>query len=125
MCRPQRESTTHDDITASGGTAIQVEMDVRKESDWTELVRTAVATYGKVDLLANIAGVVNMVSEDTVTGLTEDGWNYVIDTDLKGVWLGMKHVIPVMQHNGGGRIVNISSLAALRGLPNLASYSAA
>ena len=66
-----------------------------------------------------------MISEDSVVGLTEEAWDTVIGTDLKGVWLGMRAVIPNMIEGGGGRIVNISSMAALRGLPNLASYSAA
>ena len=66
-----------------------------------------------------------MKSEDTVVGLTEEGWDFVIGTDLKGVWLGMRAVIPSMIRSGGGRIVNISSIVALRGLTNLASYSAA
>ncbi len=78
-----------------------------------------------MDWLGNVAGVVNMKSEDSVVGLTDEGWDYVIDTDLRGVWLGMQAVIPHMQSNGGGKIVNISSLAALKGLENLASYSAA
>ena len=81
--------------------------------------------FGTVDLLANIAGVVNLLSPDTVVDLTEEAWDDVLGIDLKGVWMGMRAVIPTMQDNGGGRIVNISSLAALRGLPNLASYSAA
>lgn len=66
-----------------------------------------------------------MQSEDEVTGLTEEAWDTVIDTDLKGVWLGMKHTIPSMVGAGGGNVVNISSLAALKGMLNLASYSAA
>lgn len=68
---------------------------------------------------------VNLQSPDTVVDLTEDAWQTVIDTDLKGVWMGMRAVIPQMIGAGGGRIVNIASMAALRGLPNLASYSAA
>ena len=87
--------------------------------------RTLVGRHGPVTLLANVAGVVNMQSEDEVTGLTEEAWDTVIDTDLKGVWLGMKHAIPSMVGAGGGNVVNISSLAALKGMLNLASYSAA
>jgi NAD(P)-dependent dehydrogenase (short-subunit alcohol dehydrogenase family) len=121
----KEECRTHEEIEAKGGRASTVIMDVRRAGDWTRLVDTTVERYGTVDLLANIAGVVNLLSPDNVVELTEEAWDDVLGTDLKGVWLGMRAVIPTMQRNGGGRIVNISSLAALRGLPNLASYSAA
>ncbi|MCW2959502.1 MAG: fabG12 [Solirubrobacterales bacterium] len=121
----QSDTTTADSIKADGGEVTQVQMDVRKRDDWNALLKTAVEAYGKVDWLGNVAGVVNMKSEDSVIGLTDEGWDYVIDTDLRGVWLGMQAVLPHMIENGGGKIVNISSLAALKGLENLASYSAA
>ena len=121
----QDDTTTVDGIRAAGGDAHQIRMDVRLRDDWNRAVQEAIDTYGKIDWLGNVAGVVNMKSEDSVVGLTDEGWDYVIDTDLRGVWLGMQAVIPHMQSNGGGRIVNISSLAALKGLENLASYSAA
>lgn len=121
----QDKTDTVDTITADGGTATQVVMDVRKRDDWQRTLQQAIDAHGRVDFLGNVAGVVNMKSEDSVVGLTDEGWDYVIDTDLRGVWLGMQAVIPHMQSNGGGKIVNISSLAALKGLENLASYSAA
>lgn len=116
---------TLDKISAAGGSAEAVVLDVRKSAEWATVVADVIARHGRVDALANIAGVVNMISEDSVVGLTEEAWDHVVGTDLKGVWLGMQAVIPAMIENGGGRIVNISSMAALRGLPNLASYSAA
>lgn len=112
-------------ISEAGGTAEAVQLDVRVKDSWASVVDDVVSRHGRVDALANVAGVVNMISEDSVVGLTEEAWDNVINTDLKGVWLGMQAVIPKMIDNGGGRIVNISSMAALRGLPNLASYSAA
>lgn len=121
----KEDCRTHEEIEAKGGTAVTVVMDVRVADDWTRLVGATVERFDTVDLLANVAGVVNLLSPDTVVGLTEEAWDNVVGTDLKGVWLGMRAVIPTMQAKGGGRIVNISSLAALRGLPNLASYSAA
>lgn len=121
----QDKTDTVDTIKGDGGTATQIVMDVRKRDDWQRTLQQAIDEYGRVDFLGNVAGVVNMKSEDSVVGLTDEGWDYVIDTDLRGVWLGMQAVIPHMQSNGGGKIVNISSLAALKGLENLASYSAA
>lgn len=118
-------ATTVKQIAADGGRARAQVMDVRRASDWEATVGAVLAEHGRIDLLGNVAGVVNTLSPDTVVDLTEEGWSYVIDTDLKGVWLGMRAVIPVMIDQGGGRIVNISSLAALKGLPNLAAYSAA
>lgn len=112
-------------VEDEGGSAEAAWVDVRSAQAWSDAVQAALREHGRIDCLANIAGVVNLVSEDSVVGLTEEAWESVIDTDLKGPWLGMRSVIPAMIEAGGGRIVNISSLAALRGLPNLASYSAA
>lgn len=113
------------EIEDAGGSAEAVPLDVRVADEWAAAVAGVLDRHGRVDALANVAGVVNMISEDSVVGLTEEAWDNVVGTDLKGVWLGMRAVIPSMIAAGGGRIVNISSMAALRGLPNLASYSAA
>lgn len=121
----QDSTRTVDAILKLGGKAEAHHLDVRIKSNWADLVQQVVERHGRVDLLANVAGVVNMLSEDSVVGLTEEAWDHVVGTDLKGVWLGMQAVIPNMIERGGGRIVNIASMAALRGLPNLASYSAA
>src|ERR1700754_1897867 len=112
-------------IEKDGGVAEGVHLDVRRADSWKSAVAGIIERHTAVHLLANIAGVVNMTSEDTVVALTEEAWDEVLATDLKGVWLGMRETIPHMIKAGSGRIVNISSLAALRGLPNLASYSAA
>jgi NAD(P)-dependent dehydrogenase (short-subunit alcohol dehydrogenase family) len=121
----QEDTGTVDEIRSRGGEAHHVVMDVREREDWKRTIDETVQEFGAINLLGNVAGVVNMYSEDSVVGLTDEGWDYVINTDLRGVWLGMQAVIPHMQGNGGGSIVNISSLAAWVGLENLASYSAA
>lgn len=117
--------TTVDKIAADGGTASAAVMDTTKSDDWTRTVRAALDEFGRIDLLANIAGVVALDGPDTIVGLTEERWDHVVGVDLKGVWLGMREVIPIMIEQGGGRICNVASMAALRGLPNLAAYSAA
>jgi NAD(P)-dependent dehydrogenase (short-subunit alcohol dehydrogenase family) len=118
-------SATVDRIREAGGEAVYVEMDVRQRADWERTRDTAIEEFGHIDLLGNVAGVVNLVSADTIVDLTDDGWNFVIDTDLKGVWLGMQALIPHFISQKFGRIVNISSAAALKAIENLASYSAA
>jgi NAD(P)-dependent dehydrogenase (short-subunit alcohol dehydrogenase family) len=120
-----KASQVAEEIAAAGGTAAAVQMDVTSAADWERTVDETVRRFGRIDLLANIAGVVAVDGPDTVVGLTEERWDHVVGVDLKGVWLGMRAVIPGMIANGGGRICNVASMAALRGLPNLAAYSAA
>lgn len=112
-------------ITEAGGTAISVTLDVTRAEDWDRLMTEAIERFGSVDNLAAVAGVVNRWSPDTILELTEEAWDRVLGVDAKGVWLGMRAVIPGMIERGSGRIVNISSLAAHRGLQGLASYTAA
>jgi NAD(P)-dependent dehydrogenase (short-subunit alcohol dehydrogenase family) len=121
----QTDESVAKEINAAGGEAIHVVMDVRERQDWAHLVHETQSAFGPVDYLANVAGVVNMYSPDNVVDLTDDAWDYVINTDLRGVWLGMQAVIPGMLERGGGSIVNVASMAALKGLNNLAAYSAA
>lgn len=110
-------------IGASGGTAASFAMDVTDSAAWSACVAEA-GRLGPVSLLANVAGVVSR-GPDTVLDQTEDEWHRVIDTDLKSVWLGMRAVLPGLIERGGGRIVNVASLAGEIGLTNLLAYSAA
>lgn len=121
----QDDATTVEEIRASGGEAEHVVMDVRVRKDCQRLVATAVERFGALHLVGNIAGVTNTLGPDDVINLDDAGWDYVIDTDLRGVWLVMQAALPTMLENGGGSIVNIGSMAALKGLENLAAYSAA
>lgn len=111
-------------IDADGGTAEAVTMDVTDLPGWGDLIGRVASDHGAIWGLANIAGVVADES-DTAVDISVRAWDRVLDIDLKGTWFGMKSVIPHMAENGGGRIVNIASMAALRGLPGLAAYTAA
>ncbi len=100
------------EIVANGGDAIAVHLDVSKPESWNEVIEKTVDKYGKIDILVNNAGI-NMAK-----GILEaelDDWNKVMAINTTGVWLGMKAVIPHMQKNGGGSIVNTSSIAAIVG----------
>jgi NAD(P)-dependent dehydrogenase (short-subunit alcohol dehydrogenase family) len=99
------------EIESAGGTATFVETDVSDPADVEVMVQTAVETYGSVDIAVNNAGI---EGEDApLAELTVDDWNQVIDINLKGVWLCMKHELQEIVENGGGAIVNTSSIAGL------------
>ena len=110
------------EINDTGGDVTYVHLDVTSEDDWEAAVREAVTRYGKLDILVNNAGVSLRHKDMDVP--TED-WDWIMEVNAKGVFLGTKYVIPAMKRAGGGSIVNISSIAGILGRP-LASpaYSA-
>jgi NAD(P)-dependent dehydrogenase (short-subunit alcohol dehydrogenase family) len=110
-------------IRGEGGEAIFVRTDVSRSADVSRLVKTAVEVYGRLDCALNNAGVPQAMRTPTAE-LTEEDWDRVININLKGVWLCMKHEIPQMLKQGGGVIVNTSSIGGLIGLPNRAAYTA-
>lgn len=99
-------------ITAAGGEAVFVRLDVTREADWQETVGTAVARFGRLDILVNNAGISGSADPDLLSTAT---WDRLMDINAKGVFLGMKFAIPAMQQAGGGSIVNISSISGLIG----------
>ena len=112
----RRENEGHqvvEEIKASGGDAIFVKTDVSKERDVAAMVRQTVATFGRLDFAFNNAG-----AEQVLTPLpdqSEETYDQIMDINVKGVWLSLKHEIPAMLKTGGGAIVNNSSIAGLNG----------
>jgi NAD(P)-dependent dehydrogenase (short-subunit alcohol dehydrogenase family) len=109
-------------IRAAGGTAEYVHCDVSVSEDVGAMVRATVDRFGRLDILYNNAG---LARGGTITEISEDDWDLVIDVDLKSVYLGCKHAIPEMRKTGGGSIISTASIAGLRGSPRLNAYSAA
>lgn len=103
---------TVEGITDDGGIAHYYSMDVSDSEQWKELISHVEDKSGQLDVLVNNAGI---ASDDTATEETIEVWNQVLDVNLKGVWLGMKHSIPLMEETGGGSIVNISSVYGIQG----------
>ena len=95
-----------------GGAGRFVTLDVTSESAWQQAIATAVSTFGKLDVLVNNAGISGTFDPDT---LSTSAWDRLMDVNAKGVFLGMKHAIPVMEKAGGGAIVNISSVSGFVG----------
>ncbi len=105
-----------------GDRAMYCHQDVRSEADWAAIVDAAVGRFGRIDVLVNNAGVFAVIPM-LETSLEE--YRRVVDINQVGTFLGMKAVAPVMIEKGnGGSIVNISSVAGLRGAANSFAYGA-
>ena len=110
------------EILDQGGTAIPAQCDVAVDDDVVRMVEATVATFDRIDILFNNAGI---APRGTVVDTPEEVWDRVMAVDLKSIFLCSKHVVPLMQANGGGVIVNTGSNCSLHGYPNLAVYTAA
>ena len=110
-------------IKEAGGEATFVKADVSSTDEVQAMVIKTIDTYGRLDYAHNNAG------KEEPPALTheypEDGWDRLVGLDLKGVWLCMKYEIPHMLKQGGGAIVNTSSMVGLVGSPNGSAYVAA
>ncbi|MCA1695487.1 MAG: glucose 1-dehydrogenase [Actinobacteria bacterium] len=109
-------------IEESGGGATFVRADVSVEGDVAAMVASAVHTYGVIDCAFNNAGIGG--GRKPIHEWQRAEFDRVIAVNLTGVWLCMKHELPVMVGQGGGVIVNNASVAGLRGTPTLAPYVA-
>lgn len=102
--------------------ALFVKCDVSKDTEVKNLVDTAAEKFGRIDYAFNNAGVEG--NPAFTAECSEENWQRTIDINLKGVWLCMKHEIPLMLKQGGGAIVNCSSIAGLIGFPAIPAYVA-
>ena len=109
------------EITKQEGEAIFVQVDVSNDAQVSLLIEKTVATYGCIDVLVNNAGI---ELTKNVTETTEAEWDHLMGVNPKGLFLCAKAVIPVMQRNRGGNIVNVASELGLVGDSELVAYCA-
>ena len=95
--------------------------DVTRAEEVEALVQSVVERWGGLDVMVNNAGV---GVAGTTPETSEEDWERLMAVNLRGTFLGMKYAIPAMRESGGGSVVNISSVAALVGIPDRAAYSA-
>jgi NAD(P)-dependent dehydrogenase (short-subunit alcohol dehydrogenase family) len=110
-------------IEAAGGRALAVRCDVTRAEDVKAALDKTVETFGRLDFAFNNAGVEQPIMP--AADLTEKEWDRIVGIDLRGVFLCMKHEIPLMLKQGGGAIVNTSSGAGVKGFAGQAAYCAA
>ena len=122
------------EISDSGGTATFALQDVCDETRWVAIVAQAEKSYGRLDILCNIAGIsgrdpklniqTSLTSGPRLVEQTLEQWNRVMEINATGVFLGTKAAIPAMQRAGGGSIINISSICGIIGSHANAAYHA-
>ena len=111
-----------EEVRQTGGEATAVECDVASFSSVDTAVKLAVDTYGKLDVLVNNAGVIDPIAR--IADSDPNDWSQVVDINLKGVYYGLRAVLPDMEKRGSGTIINISSGAATNALEGWSHYCA-
>jgi len=109
-------------IAAAGASAIEVDADVTKSARVERMVGKVRDALGPIDILVNNAGV---LLEKPFLETTEEDWDYVVDTDLKGVFLCSRAVLPGMVERGTGCVINVASELGVIGRASYGAYSAA
>ena len=123
FCVDRRLDSAQDTVAmvqAEGGRASAYEADITDEDQCAALIAEAKARLGRIDILHNNVGI--GLRDRSVTQLKGDDFDRIMDTNLKGMWLTIKHALPLMrEQGGGGAITNISSMAAVAS-SNLVAY---
>src|SRR4051794_9000546 len=110
-------------IEGTGGRALAVGCDVSQAEDIEAALDQAVETFGRLDFAFNNAGIEQPLT--ATADLTETTWDRIVDINLRGVFLCMRHEVPLLLRQGGGVIVNTSSGAGVKGFAGQAAYCAA
>jgi len=115
---------TADQIRAMGRRALTIRADVVDDSAVRKMVALVFEEFGRLDILVNNAGITRFVPLNDLEGLTEEAWDLVFDTNVKGTFYCSRAAIPYMKLNGGGQIVNVSSIAGISGVGSSIAYCA-
>lgn len=109
-----------EEVKSTGGEAAFVQIDVKIKADLVKLVNTAVEQYGKLDVVVNNAGISQL---SRIEDLDIEGWEEMIDINLKGVLYGMAAAIPIFKQQRSGHIVNIISTSGIKIVPMQGVYA--
>lgn len=119
--RLERVGAIAADIVKAGGIAEALALDVTDRASMAAFAQAALETWGRIDVLVNNAGVMPL---SPLAAGKQDEWERMIDVNIKGVLWGLGAVLPVMEAQGGGQVINIGSIGALSVVPTAAVYCA-
>jgi len=120
-CNDAGGNGVRDAIRSAGGHAFYLHQDVTREADWAAVFEVIRRDYRRLDVLVNNAGI---AWAGSLLDMTLADWQRQNAVNLDGVFLGTRFALALMIESGGGAIVNLSSVAGLKGSPRLAGYSA-
>jgi NADP-dependent 3-hydroxy acid dehydrogenase YdfG len=119
--RAERIQALTEELNKNGGKALAVPTDVTERNQVKQLVDKAVQTYGRIDVIINNAG---LMPASLLERLKVDDWNQMIDVNIKGVLNGIAAVLPYMQEQKSGHVINVSSVAGHKVRPGNVVYAA-
>ncbi|WP_027212142.1 SDR family oxidoreductase [Burkholderia sp. WSM2232] len=119
--RTERLAALAEEVQASGGSVRYQQLDVTSATDVNAFAQFALHTFGRIDVIVNNAGVMPL---SPLASLKVDEWNRMIDVNIRGVLHGIAAVLPVMERQGFGQVINISSIGGLSVSPTAAVYCA-
>ncbi len=117
----QEAIATQQQILQAGGVALALPLDVTQEVQIQEAITTTVSRFGRIDVLFNNAGIARLIP---TTEMTEAQWDQIMNVNVKGIFLGCKHAIPIMVRQGSGVIINTASELGLVAQAEYAAYCA-
>ena len=112
------------EITAAGGRAMALKVDVSKQEDTIQMAAETVKTFGRIDILVNNAAIFINIQRQPFYEITAEEWDRVSAVNIKGPFLCAKAVFPQMKEQRSGKIINISSSTAFTGTPLFLHYVA-
>lgn len=119
--RTERLAALAEEVQASGGSVRYQQLDVTSATDVNAFAQFALDTFGRIDVIVNNAGVMPL---SPLASLKVDEWNRMIDVNIRGVLHGIAAVLPAMERQGSGQVINISSIGGLSVSPTAAVYCA-
>jgi 3-oxoacyl-[acyl-carrier protein] reductase len=107
-----------------GVRALAVKADVRNDTEVRAMVEQAVAAFGRLDVLVNNAGVTRIIDHANLEAVTDEAWSFIFDTNVRGTFYSSRAAVPALRADGGGVIVNISSIAGVYAMGSSIPYCA-
>ncbi len=113
-----------DEIRAGGGEASSVVADITNPADVDRMIAACIERYGRLDIVVNNAGAPQGADRNDIADVPIEAWDQVININLRGTFLVSRAAVPHLRERNWGRIINISSIAAVAAAPKIAAYAA-